>query len=69
MFIYLIKCSGLISINRAVFNFNIYFFFSFWSGFYLEATVEKKNRQSRGLKQFFAPCFLQNKFFSKIINN
>ena len=48
----------MISLNRAVFSFKIYFSFSFCSDFNLQATV-------------VTPCFLLigKKFYTKIINN
>ena len=47
----------MISLNRAVFSFKIYFSFSFCSDFNLEATVVKTD-EIRNLKQLFTPCFL-----------
>ena len=60
----------MISSNRFVFSFNIYFSFSFSSDFNLEATVVKTN-EIRDLKQLFTFCFplIGKTFFSKIINN
>ena len=56
------------NLNRVVFGFKIYFFFSFCSDFNLEATVVK-TEEIRGLKQLFTPAFLLigKKIFSKII--
>ena len=58
----------MISLNRIVSSFKIYFSFSFCSDFNLEATVVKID-EVRGLKQLFAPFFIliQKKKFSKII--
>ena len=47
----------MISLNRAVFSFKIYFSFSFCSDFNLAATVVKTD-EIRNLKQLFTPCFL-----------
>ena len=51
------KCEGMISLNRVVFSFKIYFSFSFCSDFDLEAAVVKTD-EIRGLKQLFTLCFL-----------
>ena len=51
------------NLNRVVFGFKIYFFFSFCSDFNLEATVVK-TEEIRGLKQLFALFSLNwKKFF------
>ena len=47
----------MISLNRVVSSFKIYFSFSFCSDFNLEATVVKSD-EIRGLKQLFTLCFL-----------
>ena len=46
----------LISLNCVVFSFKICFFFSFCSGFSLEARVVKTDG-IRDLKQMFTSCF------------
>ena len=54
----------MISLNRIVSSFKIYFSFSFCSDFNLEATVVKTD-EIRGLKELF-PCVLligKNNFF------
>ena len=58
----------IVSLNRAVFSFRIYFSFPFCSGFNLEAAVVKADKM-RGLKQLFTPFSLNWKKKSKIINN
>ena len=62
----------MISLNRVIFSFKIYFSFSFCSEFNLETTVVKAD-EIRGSKQLFTPCFpkIGKKCFSKrlIINN
>ena len=54
----------IVPLNRVVFSFKIYFFFSFYSDFNLEATVVKTDK-IRGLKQLFTPFFskLEKTFF------
>ena len=58
----------IVSLNRVVFSFKIYFAFSFCSDFNLEATVVKTDK-IRDLKQLFTLCFLligKKYFFQKI---
>ena len=64
------QCQGLISLNRVVFSFKIYFSFSFYSNFNLEAAVVKTD-EIKGFKQLFTPCIflIGKKNLSKIINN
>ena len=59
----------MISLNRVVFSFKIYFYFSFCSDINLEAAVGKTD-EIRDLKQLFTPFSLNwKKNISKIINN
>ena len=60
----------MISLNRVVFSFKIYFSFSFYSNFNLEAAVVKTD-EIKGFKQLFTPCIflIGKKNLSKIINN
>ena len=50
-------CSASISLNRVVYSFKIYFYFSISSDFNLEATVVKTD-EIRDLKQLFTPFSL-----------